>query len=108
MSIGNFRKNLDTLETEVSNYFFELLNQQEEIIIFSEEDLEHDTPDDYLEMRNDIMGNVFDVHLLKVSKDGILCIEADGSNVRHLAKLSDFSSIEDKINLLELMEINLD
>lgn len=107
MSTKNFNNDLDLLETEVSNYFSELLEKQEEIVIFDECDLEHDTPDDYLEMRNDITGDVFDVHPLKVTKDGILVVESDGSFTRHLIRLSDLGSIQDKINLLELMENSL-
>ena len=107
MSSKNFNNDLDQLEAEVAIYFNELLQNQEEVIIFSEEDLEYETPDDYLEMRNDITGNVFDVHPLKVTKDGILVIEADGSFTRHLIRLQDLSSIQDRINLVELMENNL-
>ena len=107
MSSKNFNNDLDQLELQVYHYFNELLEKQEEIIIFDESDLEHDTPDDYLEMRNDITGNVFDVHPLKVSKNGILVVEADGSFVRHLIRLSDLSSTQDKITLIELMENSL-
>ena len=107
MSSKNLNNDLDQLETQVYHYFNELLEKQDEIIIFDELDLEHETPDDYLEMRNDITGNVFDVHPLKVSKDGILVVEADGSFVRHLIRLSDLSSTQDKITLIELMENNL-
>ena len=107
MSSKNFNNDLDLLETQVAIYFSELLKTNDEIIIFDEVDLEHDTPDDYLEMRNDITGNVFDVHPLKVSKKGILVIEADGSYTRHLINLQDLSSIQDKINLIELMENSL-
>ena len=107
MSSKNLNKELDQLETQVYHYFNELLEKQEEIVIFDECDLEHDTPDDYLEMRNDITGNVFDVHPLKVSKNGILVVEADGSFVRHLIRLSDLSSTQDKITLIELMENSL-
>jgi hypothetical protein len=107
MSSKNFNNDLDLLETQVSNYFSELLKTNDEIIIFDEVDLEHDTPDDYLEMRNDITGNVFDVHPLKVSQNGILVVEADGSFVRHLIKLQDLSSIQDRINLIQLMENSL-
>ena len=107
MSSKNFNNDLDLLETQVSNYFSELLQNIDEVVIFDESDLEHVTPDDYLEMRNDITGNVFDVHPLKVSKKGILVIEADGSFVRHLISLQDLSSIQDKINLIELMEKSL-
>jgi hypothetical protein len=107
MSSKNFNNSLDHLESEVANHFSELLATQDEIIIFNEVDLEHDTPDDYLECRNDITGNVFDVHPLKVNKNGILVVEADGSFTRHLLKLSDLSSIQDRINLCELLENNL-
>ena len=107
MSSKNFNNDLDLLETQVSNYFSELLQNIDEVVIFDESDLEHDTPDDYLEMRNDITGNVFDVHPLKVSKKGILVIEADGSFVRHLISLQDLSRIQDKINHIELMEKSL-
>jgi hypothetical protein len=108
MSIKTFRNELNNLERQVADHFSELLNKQKEFIIFNEEDLEHDSPDDYLECRNDITGNVFDVHPLKVTENGILVVEADGSFVRHLLRLSDLTSTQDRINLCELMEINLD
>ena len=107
MSTKNFNNDLDLLETQVSNYFSELLQKQEEIVIFDECDLEHDTPDDYLEIRNDITGDVFDVHPLKVTQNNILVVEADGSFTRHLIGLQDLANIQDKINLLELMENSL-
>jgi hypothetical protein len=107
MSSKNLNKDLEQLEKQVYNYFSELLEKQGEIVIFDELDLEHETPDDYLEMRNDITGNVFDVHPLKVSNNGILVVEADGSFRRHLIKLSDLSSTQDKITLIELMENSL-
>jgi hypothetical protein len=107
MSSKNLNKDLEQLEKQVYNYFNELLEKQEEIVIFDECDLEHETPDDYLEMRNDITGNVFDVHPLKVSNNGILVVEADGSFRRHLIRLSDLPSTQDKIALLQLMENSL-
>ena len=107
MSSKNLNNDLNQLEIQVYHYFNELLEKQDEIVIFDECDLEHDTPDDYLEMRNDITGNVFDVHPLKVTQNGILVIEADGSFTRHLIKLSDLSSTQDKITLIELMENSL-
>jgi hypothetical protein len=103
-----FNQDLDNLETEVSSYFSKLLTQKDEFVIFAEEDLEHDSPDDYLELRNDFTGSVFDVHPLKVTKVGIEVIEADGSLVKHLVRLPDLSSIQDRINLCELMENLLD
>lgn len=101
---SNLRHDLDLLENQLARYFSELLNQKEEFIIFAEEDLEYDSPDEYLEMRNDITGNVFDVHPLRVTDRGIEVIETDGGDRRHTIRLSDLSSIQDRINLCELME----
>ena len=106
MSSKHFNNDLDLLETQVAIYFSELLQNIDEVIIFDETDLENDTPDDYLEMRNDITGNVFDVHPLKVTKNGILVIETDGGDTKHLIRLADLSSIQDRINLIELIEKN--
>ena len=106
MSSKNFNNSLDQLEAEVSICFNELLQEKKEIVIFEESDLEYESPEDYLEVRNDITGSVFDVHPLKVSKEGILVVEADGSYIRHLIKFQDLSSLQDRINLLELMENN--
>lgn len=104
MNAKNLNSILDDLERDTAMVFSQLLEEQEEFIIFSEEDLEHDSPDDYLEVRNDITGNVFDIHPLKVTRQGILGVTTDGEFVRHLCLLSDLSSTQDRINLCELME----
>lgn len=104
MNAKNLNSILDDLERDTAMVFSQLLEQQEEFVIFAEEDLEHDSPDDYLEMRNDNTGEVFDVHPLRVTDRGIKVIEANGSLVKHLIRLSDLSSIQDRINLCELME----
>lgn len=108
MLTSSFRSTLDFLEKDISLTFTDLLNRQAEIVIFDETDLEHDTPDDYLEMRDDLDGSVIDVHPLKVTKEGILVVEADGSFKRHLIQLHQLGSVLDRINIIELMEINLD
>lgn len=97
-------QDLDNLEADVQSYFNELLSKQDEFVIFAEEDLEHDTPDDYLEVRNDITGDVFDIHPLKVTREGILGVTADGEFNKYTCLLSDLSSVQDRINLCELME----
>lgn len=104
MNTRILNQDLDNLERDTAMLFSQLLQQQEEFVIFTEEDLEHDSPDEYLEMRNDITGNVFDVHPLKVTERGIEVIETDGGDRRHIIRLSDLSSIQDRINLCELME----
>jgi hypothetical protein len=106
MEIHALKRDIDVLKTHIQMTFEEMLYKQKEFIIFDELDLEHDTPNDYLEMRNEITGNVFDVHPLKVIKVGnyhdIEVVKADGSFTKHSIKIWDLS-IEDRINLLELM-----
>ena len=106
MRIEALKRDLHMLETHIQMKFEEMLYLNNEFVIFDESDLEHDTPDDYLEMRNDISGNVFDVHPLKVTKEGIEVIEADGSFTKHTIRLHQLS-VDDRINLMELMEESL-
>jgi hypothetical protein len=108
MNAKNLNSILDDLERDTAMVFSQLLEKQEEFVIFSEEDLEHDSPDDYLEVRNDITGDVFDVHPLRVTRNGIVSVSADGDFVKYTFLLSDLSSIQDRINLCELMENLLD
>jgi hypothetical protein len=105
-TIKGFRKDLEVLEMNVAKHYYELLESQNEFIIFDESDLEHDTPDDYLECRNDITGNVYDVHPLKVTEAGIFVVESDGNRI-FLIRLSDLSTVVDRISICELMEIKL-
>mgnify|MGYP000016345879 CR=1 FL=1 len=104
MNAKNLNSILDDLERDTAMVFSQLLEQQEEFVIFSEEDLEHDSPDDYLEVRNDITGDVFDVHPLRVTRNGIVSVTSDGEFRKYTFLLSDLSSVQDRINLCELME----
>jgi hypothetical protein len=104
MNTENLNSILDDLERDTAMVFSQLLKQQEEFVIFSEEDLENDSPDDYLEVRNDMTGDVFDVHPLRVTRNGIVSVTADGDFIKYTFLLSDLSNIQDRINLCELME----
>ena len=103
MEVNALKRDIEVLKTHIQMTFEEMLYKQEEFIIFAEEDLQHDIPNDYLEMRDEISGDVFDVHPIKVSREGIEVVEADGTFTKHTIKMWDLS-IEDRIILLELME----
>lgn len=103
MEVNALKRDIEVLKTHIQMTFEEMLYKQEEFIIFAEEDLQHDIPNDYLEMRDEITGDVFDVHPIKVSREGIEVVEADGTFTKHTIKMWDLS-IEDRIILLELME----
>ena len=57
-----------------------------------------------LEMRNDMTGNVFDVHIMKVTENGLWTAKMDDTETTNWYKFSDLSSIYDRISLLSDME----
>lgn len=103
-----FRNRLSQLESEVAKKFSQLLKENNNIEIIDADDiLNGECPDDYFEMRNDITGNVFDIHVIRVTEEGILVMEADDYSKKHLIGLSSLGSIDDRINLCGLMEERL-
>jgi len=73
MKSKDFNSNLDLLETEVAIYFNELLAQKKEFIIFSEEDLEHDTQIKHKTCLTSSTMNIlnFYYHLKKINHESI-------------------------------------
>jgi hypothetical protein len=110
MELNELKRDLDMLITHIQMKFENMLYAQKEYIIFNEDDLQHDTPDDYLEMR-DYYCNVFDIHPLKVVREDnnhyIDVVTADGEFTKHRIRIYDIV-LEDRIKLLELMEQNLE
>lgn len=107
MKSKHFNHDLDLLESEIAIYFNILLEKQEEYVIFDEKLLEDNIPEHYLEMRDTFTGNIFDVHPLKVTKQGIFVLEANSNDRTHIVNLHDLANVQDRINLLQLMENNL-
>jgi len=101
MKIQKFRNRLQNLEFDISDLFTDLLEEKEKIELNDVEDFEN--IDDYFEVRNDITGNVFDVFVLEVSRNGLWAVNAEDKETTYLLKLSDLSSVLDRINLVELM-----
>jgi hypothetical protein len=60
----------------------------------------------FVEMRNDITGNVFDVYVTKVTKNGIHTIEIE-DYTPNTYRFSDLSSLNDRLILLNEMEETL-
>lgn len=101
-------KKINNLELELSIAFNQLLSKNEEIILFEEEDFDNgEIPDDYFERRNDISGEVIEICILKVDKNGIYSIDSDNNKIRLTIKFSDLNSIDDRIKLLGLIEDKL-
>ena len=107
MKVSALKRDIDVLITHIQMTFEEMLYQQKEFVIFDEKDLEQKTTDNYLEIRDKEKGNVFDVHPLKVLKVGnyhdIEVVTTDGNFTKLSIKIWDLS-LEDRINLIELMD----
>jgi hypothetical protein len=98
------REKLEQIETEISETFSKLLKQQGTFNCNTIEDLEEEI-DYYFEMRNDITGNVFDVAILSISSKGIRVVETDDFEREHLINFYDLSSTEQRLSLVERMEL---
>lgn len=102
----SLRKQLTELESKISQKFSELRVEKIAYVFISDEDVDSGEieSDEYLEIRNDITGEVCDVHPIKVSDVGILVVEANDTTKFHTIGLNDLANTFDKISLLELME----
>ena len=99
----NFRQRLANLESEILNAISDIRNNYGTFTFLTAEDIENGDCEEYFEMRNDITGNVFDVHIVSVSDKGIKVVEANDSTQFHTIRVSDLASIQDKINLYEML-----
>ena len=98
-----YRQQLELLKKEVLNSILDIRKNFSTITFLTDEEIENGECDDYLEVRNDITGNVFDVHLVSISPEGIKVVEADDTTRFHTIGVHDFATIEDKINLYEML-----
>ena len=99
------REELETLESKLSTEFSTLIHGHDEIVLWEEEDIHNgDLPDDYFDYRNDVMGNVIEIHILKITPDGIHCIEAQNNTKKHDIRFSDLATTYDRVNLCEVIE----
>ena len=102
-----FRKELDNFKKRLSDRFGVLIRQRETFKFITDNDFEEDELEnfcDYFELRNDITGGVFDVFIVSISEGEILAVESENREKFHNICFSDLSSVEDRINLIEVME----
>ena len=117
-----YKERLDELTIDVANKFNDLIEEHKVFdfaLAIAEEDGEmtnEETIEEYLEerdlfnslptieIRNDITGNVFDVHVMEVNESGIYCVEMEDTSRTHILKFSDIAGIYDQITLLSEMD----
>ena len=99
----NFRKQLNDLETQVSQAINDIRKNNKHITLLTKEEVENLECDDYFEVRNDITGSTFEVFVVSVSDEGIKVVEVEDNNRFHTIGLNDFAEIRDRISLYELI-----
>jgi hypothetical protein len=104
--MGNFRHDLDLLESAVASRFSELRNANPVIEFLTQEDVENGEWDDYFDVRNDTTGETYEVTVIKVDEYGIEIYKIEDGKTSRIG-LHDLASLEDKISLVELMEIKV-
>ena len=121
MKVDHLKKEYSKLTLDVSNAFSETLKEAGGKIDFVKSmtnikedevdnlDVELEETDQWnslpiLEMRNSITGNVFDVHIMEVSENGLWTAKMDDTETKNLYKFSDLSSVYDMISLVEDMD----
>ena len=99
--IQRLRNRLDNLELDLSNEFYDLLEQKD---LYELNDIaDFDDIGDCFEVRNDLSGNVFDVFVLYVKNGWIRTVRTDDHREQQTFRFDDLSSTIDRINLIELM-----
>jgi len=117
-----YKERLDELSIDVHNKFNDLIEEYGEFdfgmsVAEEDEDIqEGEEVFEYLnehglftelptiEFRNDITGNVFDVHVMRIAKGGIYCVNMNDTSISYIFKFSDIAGIYDKITLLTDMD----
>lgn len=108
----NLRQQYNDLNNETAQLFSELLKQANGKINFFEgeeisEEIEYFNNATFYECRNDIAGNCYDAYVFSVSNEGILIAESEDTDHQYTIKFSDFANLQDKISLVEEMQILL-
>ena len=106
--MGNFREQLDLLESAVAIRFSELCNANPNIEFLTQEDVDNCDFTDYFDVRNSTTGETYEVSIVSVTTPGgILVIDPKDFSKTKLIGLSDLASTYDRISLVESMEAKL-
>ena len=98
----NYRQQLNDLQTKVSLAVGELRAKHPNIVLNTYNDYQNSEIDEYLEVRNDLSGDTYDVHLLRVDDRGYHVVSVNDGN-EHTIGLFDFASTIDVINVYEML-----
>ena len=99
------RKQHDNLENQTAQRFSELLKNREQSLILATDDENYDDCElvDVYDERN---GGTYSVYVVGITNSGMIeCRDLEGG-ARSYCRLSDLSSLLDRINIVEILECN--
>ncbi|MDC7249491.1 MAG: hypothetical protein PQJ49_06220 [Sphaerochaetaceae bacterium] len=104
----NFRGQLDQLQSQIADAIWDIRKNNPKIVLVTKEEFEDvDFQADCYEMRNDITGNIFDVHVLSVDENGILVVDAEERDQFYMISMFDLADTRDMINLYEELHLKV-
>ena len=106
----NLRQKYNDLNSETAQLFSELLKEGNGKINLYENDTdieEYFNVAKYYQFYDDFACQTFDAFILSVSNEGILIAESNDTEDQYTLKLSDLANLQDKISLVEEMQILL-
>ena len=99
------RKQHENLESQTANSFSNLLTQRKQGLIFATEDENYDDCD-IVDVYDEINGGIYSVYVVGITKNGMIEGRDLTDGRRDEYRLSDLSSLLDRINIVEILEYN--
>ena len=99
------RKQHENLESQTANLFSKFLAQREQSLILTTEDENYDDCD-IVDVYDEINGGIYSVYVVGITKGGMIEGRDLTDGRRDDYRLSDLSSLLDRINIVEILEYN--
>ena len=99
------RNQHDNLESQTAQRFSELLKNREQSLILATDDENYDDCE-LVDVYDEVNGGIYSVYVVGITSGGMIEGRDLTDGRREDYKLSDLSSLLDRINIIEILEYN--
>ena len=99
------REQHDNLENQTAQRFSELLKNREQSLILATDDENYDDCE-LVDVYDEVNGGTYSVYVVGITSGGMIKGRDLEDGARSDYRLSDLSSLLDKINIIEILEYN--
>ena len=100
------RQQHDNLESQVATRFSELLKQREQSLILVTDGEDYEGCD-MVDIYDEVNGGTYSVYVVGITKGGMIeGVDVNDESREDAYRLSDLSSLLDRINIVEILEAN--